>query len=929
MNHEPHRTARKMQSAEKKKVVVSQRLSKYIGAKAPRDKKLQAASMQAEFTLYDTLVMLCYLARDPDNEISGQARKNLIPAARSWYTRADRPELPEPVHEIIMKVIDRVGLGEKSEAEQTAGDTVRGNIGLLGLGEIIQAVDHNSRTSTILLERESERTSVYTENGKVVGAVCGNDDGMDVLLRAFGWVDADFTYMHKPPADFKNRIRVNTTKLVMDAFEYAPDEDPFDKEASRAWKVEGLLRVMNIFELAEIFEMNSKQCKCHLRREGEAEGFLFFKNGRIVNANLGSLVGMDAACHLLAWPNASFVITRGGEEIEELIHIGMQNLIIEAMRLVDEGVTVSDRIASELAAINELFEGKDVVSLPVLDKVRIVFGENEAAREALETDAHPVVRKALKVKISKTVHKYLKITTDHQKRLDAAQGRAPLSTSEKLVLLSYLSHDEHPEIKEAAKKTLESLDSPTFRKGLGADLHPSVLDFLIREAIRDETLIKIACGTANLLEETALYILDNWKGPDILHAMADNTKFLERSPAAAAKLAKSAQEYPEIKAKIETLEEKLLLGAGDLRIEGHLAFFGLAGLMRAARDGLRSGTVVVEGLRREGRVFFSKGKVTGATTGTSEGIAALREILSEQHPKFRYLLRTYFSAENLDPAEAEDLLNSPAAHPSLDPTQQTGLALVTGSPEVMDLYEVLSGLEGTPVPIRVTVNCEEGSGEIIRDRSRVIHVRVDGKENPIKSMAALLSWAGKTYVMRHAGGEIVHSIDKNLNDLFSEAMKEIPDELRQMTNPGELPEWELSEQEYESLYNQILNMGVAEKIKMAYTGNKEARGILVRDSNKMVAVAVVKSPKIQETEVEAIAKSRSVCDEVLRTISQTKEWMQSYTVKVNLVNNSKTPLPIAMKLIPHLLEGDLRRLAKSKNVAAAVATQARRLLDTR
>ena len=221
-----------MASSGKKKVAVSQRLSKYIGAKATREKKLQAASMQAEFTLYDTLVMLCYLARDPDTEIATQARKNLIPAARSWYSRPDKPELPEPVYQIVEKVLNRVGLGERAQSEDNSGEIVQGNIGLLGLGEIIQAVDHNIRTAAIHLKREDESTSVYTENGKVVGAVCGNDDGMDVLLSAFAWVDADFWYAHEPPGNIKNRIRVNTTKLVMDAFEYALDDDPFDNDSS-------------------------------------------------------------------------------------------------------------------------------------------------------------------------------------------------------------------------------------------------------------------------------------------------------------------------------------------------------------------------------------------------------------------------------------------------------------------------------------------------------------------------------------------------------------------------------------------------------------------------------------------------------------------------------------------------------------------------
>ncbi len=76
---------------------------------------MQAAAMQAEFTLRDTLIILCYLSREPDHEIAAQARKNLIPAARSWYTRPDRPELPEPIHDIVLKVIEKVGLVGKRE----------------------------------------------------------------------------------------------------------------------------------------------------------------------------------------------------------------------------------------------------------------------------------------------------------------------------------------------------------------------------------------------------------------------------------------------------------------------------------------------------------------------------------------------------------------------------------------------------------------------------------------------------------------------------------------------------------------------------------------------------------------------------------------------------------------------------------------------
>ncbi len=628
----------------KKVVTVGARLSKFIGSKATREKKLQAASMQAEFTLRDTLIILCYLAKDPDPEISSQARKNLIPAARGWYTRPDRPELPEPVLEIVTRVIDKIGVGDKHEELSADDEIVNGNIGLLGLGEIIQAVDHNNRTVRIALDNPEANAIIYTENGKVIGAVCGDDDGLDALYRAFSWLDAPFRYTHGEPGDFKNRIKINTLNLVMDALDHAPEEDPLDTEESLNWKVQGHLKVLNVFEIAEIFEMNSKQTTCILTRD-ENEGKLFFKNGRIVNAELKDMTGMDAACHLLAWPNARFTIVRGGDGVQEVIHVGMQNLIIEAMRLLDEGIIGDEKIASELAVINELFEGRDLVTLPILEKVRLVFSDDQNARDVLETDPNPLVRKAVKVKISKTVHKYLNPATDHALRLQAAQGRVALSTTEKLVLLSYFSHDESTEIRDTAKKTLAALDVPTYRKGFGADLHPSVMDFLVRETIRDESLIRMAAGSEPIMEETALYILENWNGEDLFRTFLENKKLLERSSQVVKKLAESVADKPDLLKKIDIFENGMLGGQTDLKVEGPLCFFGLSGLMRAAKQGLRSGTVVLETPTKDGRVYFSKGKPIGATWGSLEGKEALEAMVKAEGVKFRYLLRTRFHTQ--------------------------------------------------------------------------------------------------------------------------------------------------------------------------------------------------------------------------------------------------------------------------------------------
>jgi hypothetical protein len=129
-----------------------------------------------------------------------------------------------------------------------------------------------------------------------------------------------------------------------------------------------------------------------------------------------------------------------------------------------------------------------------------------------------------------------------------------------------------------------------------------------------------------------------------------------------------------------------------------------------------------------------------------------------------------------------------------------------------------------------------------------------------------------------------------------------------------------------NLYALIQQMSVFQKVKLARLGNKEARGLLVRDRNKVVAVAAINSPKIADTEVIGIAQSRSICDEVLRLISVNRHWTRSYKVKLALATNPKTPQSTAMKFVNFLQDNDLRQIVKSKDVQTAVSTHARRIL---
>jgi hypothetical protein len=140
---------------------------------------------------------------------------------------------------------------------------------------------------------------------------------------------------------------------------------------------------------------------------------------------------------------------------------------------------------------------------------------------------------------------------------------------------------------------------------------------------------------------------------------------------------------------------------------------------------------------------------------------------------------------------------------------------------------------------------------------------------------------------------------------------------------------EVVEDKFLPIHAQLAMMTISQKIRRCMLGNAAERLILVRDSNRLVAAAAIKSPGIQENEVVRIAASRNVSDDVLRIIALDREWTRSHQIKLNLVSNPRTPFAFAAKLVMHLREHELKALARSKNVTGAVATAAKQQLSRR
>jgi len=121
-----------------------------------------------------------------------------------------------------------------------------------------------------------------------------------------------------------------------------------------------------------------------------------------------------------------------------------------------------------------------------------------------------------------------------------------------------------------------------------------------------------------------------------------------------------------------------------------------------------------------------------------------------------------------------------------------------------------------------------------------------------------------------------------------------------------------------SALQKIAKLDIRGRIQLAMKGSKEERSLLIRDGTKIVALAVLESPKVSDGEVERFATQKNVLEAVLRGIPMKRRFAKNYAVVRNLVFNPRTPLDLSLTLMKNLLVGDLRNLSGNKEISDTV-----------
>ncbi|MEZ4846812.1 MAG: hypothetical protein R2877_07755, partial [Bdellovibrionota bacterium] len=140
---------------------------------------------------------------------------------------------------------------------------------------------------------------------------------------------------------------------------------------------------------------------------------------------------------------------------------------------------------------------------------------------------------------------------------------------------------------------------------------------------------------------------------------------------------------------------------------------------------------------------------------------------------------------------------------------------------------------------------------------------------------------------------------------------------------------DVSESMRQSVYQYVQTCNTGKKIKLALKGNKEARMLLIKDSNKVVSSAVIKNPRITDAEVLTACQNKSINDEILRLITMKAEWVKHYSVQFALANNPKTPFQTALRFTRMLTVNDLKKLSKNKNVPGQIQKIAKELYENK
>jgi len=140
------------------------------------------------------------------------------------------------------------------------------------------------------------------------------------------------------------------------------------------------------------------------------------------------------------------------------------------------------------------------------------------------------------------------------------------------------------------------------------------------------------------------------------------------------------------------------------------------------------------------------------------------------------------------------------------------------------------------------------------------------------------------------------------------------------------PPGTIGEEKWQNIYGKIAGLNTQQKIRLAHVGNLAIRMLFIHSPIKVISLAVLKNPKLTESEVFRYSQQKNLAEDVLVAIAKDPKWIKNYPIKLGLVSNPKTPLSISVNFLSHLHENDLKALSRDKNISTVLTRAAQQML---
>jgi hypothetical protein len=299
----------------------------------------------------------------------------------------------------------------------------------------------------------------------------------------------------------------------------------------------------------------------------------------------------------------------------------------------------------------------------------------------------------------------------------------------------------------------------------------------------------------------------------------------------------------------------------------------------------------------------------------------------------RYMLETLVKSARIN--QSKRILSSLSSNPNLNPAQSTAIAekLSSFGPSAASSSETTAASQGATkareqlaepeVPTQVD-GPEPSSDDVpeeaitayLTEHAAEISSEADKPFRPIGGVQEELTSGSPTLHAEGTPAEVkTEAVASSTTPGAATAAQRAPAKKVLLS----------TDEQRGSALQKISKLDITGRIQLAMKGNKEERSLLIRDGTKIVALAVLESPKITDSEVEKFANQKNVLEAVLRAITMKRRFMKQYAVVRNLTFNPRIPIDVALGLVKHLLTADLKNLAGNKEVSETVRKMATRM----